>query len=69
MWVLTGTKGSGVQTSTKEVTISGDMTRNDLLGTWRVKNGTNTIFVGPALGAYRLVAGSSRLFKWFNYRF
>jgi len=48
--VLTGTKGSGAQSSSKEVTISGDMTRNDLLGTWKVKNGENTIFVGPGLG-------------------
>jgi len=48
--VLTGTKGSGAQSFSKEVTISGDMVQNDLLGTWKVKNGENTIFVGPGLG-------------------
>lgn len=48
---LTGTKGSGSQSYSKEVTISGDITRNDLIGSaWHIKNGENSIFVGPGLG-------------------
>lgn len=48
--VLTGTKGSGSQSFSKEVTISGDITHADLIGSWHIKSGENTIFVGPGLG-------------------
>ncbi|MGB3078480.1 MAG: PKD domain-containing protein [Saprospiraceae bacterium] len=50
--VLTGNKGNGTATSQTQITISGEMTQADLIGAaWKVKNGENAIFVGPALGS------------------
>lgn len=48
---LTGTRGTATASSEVEVTISGGMTANDLVGgAWRIRNAALSIFVGPGLG-------------------
>lgn len=48
---LTATKGSATATASKQVTISGVMTQDNLIGgAWRIRNAANSIVVGPGLG-------------------
>jgi hypothetical protein len=48
---LTATRGSGTATASEEITISGDVTANDIQGSaWHIRNSANAIFVGPGLG-------------------
>ncbi|HZV69971.1 MAG TPA: PKD domain-containing protein [Saprospiraceae bacterium] len=49
--VLHGTRGSATVETSKDVTISGELSQNDLVGAaWHIRNAANSIFVGPALG-------------------
>ncbi len=47
---LTATRGSASAEYSKQVTISGEVTADDLMGgSWRIRNAANSIYVGPGL--------------------
>lgn len=49
---LHGTRGTSTVQVSKEITISGDVSANNIAGAaWRIRNEANSIFVGPGLGS------------------
>jgi PKD repeat protein len=49
--VLHATRGSSTVQTSKEITISGEVSQGDIDGAaWRIRNAENSIFVGPGLG-------------------